>query len=129
MLVQFQSVAIAESVGVDFGTDAAQPGHLPDLDREGFLYAVDADTPNKPAKGVNADGEWISVTYTLQSGKTFDDVLDGLRDGVIVVGIHAQAFADGGSASYIASVVPVPGAVLLGMLGIGAAGMRLRRAV
>jgi hypothetical protein len=128
VLVNFKSVSIDQSDGVYYPADGeASPGHLPDYDPKlGVLYSTDS---TKPATGVNVLGEWITLTYTLQNGVSFDGVLDGLEDGTIVIGVHVTAFADGGSASFLAtpSVVPIPGAVLLGMLGLGTAGLRLRR--
>ena len=46
--------------------------------------------------GVNP-GEFVSVLFNLQPGKTLQNVLDSLKDSSLRVGFHVQAFGDGGS--------------------------------
>jgi hypothetical protein len=125
--------------GVDFGLGAT-PANLPAGKSISPAFetspglAADSAAPVQP-NGVNP-GEWLGVLVNLQNGNTFGSVLDALALGVTTpetsgslrVGIHVQGFAGGGSESFInGAVVPVPGAILLGMLGLGAAGLKLRR--
>jgi len=124
---------ITSSAGVAFD-DPATPGNLPSGNTASppFMttanFSADSDTPIM-ANGVNSASEWLGITFNLINGKTYADTLAALGDGSLRIGLHVQAIGTtGGSDSYV-NVVPVPGAVLLGFLGLGYAGMRLRREV
>ena len=86
----------------------------------GFL--ADSNPPVQP-NGVNP-GEWLKIKFTLQSFRTYADVISELTDGSLRIGIHVQGFAGGESASFVNNPVPVPAAVwlfgsgLLGLIGI-----------
>jgi len=93
--------------GVDFSQFASPPnlpaGHdcTPDFDvTAGFL--ADSNPPTQP-NGVNASTEYLDITFSLQGGQTFDDVIAELATGALRIGIHVQAFGDGGSESFINS--------------------------
>jgi hypothetical protein len=100
-------------------------------------FSADSDNPTW-SNGVNP-GEWLGVIFTLQPGKNFDSIIDALELGLALtstsdptgslrIGIHVQGFDNGGSESFInGEKVPLPAAVLLGLLGLGAAGIRLRK--
>lgn len=128
--------------GVDF-SQGASPPDLPGGNSinpqftvtAGFL--ADSDSP-VAANGVNP-GEWLGVIFNLQSGKNYADVLSALTAGnnlgagdnpagTLRVGMHVQAFGDGGSASFVSNafVVPVPAALWL--LGSAIAGLGLTTA-
>jgi hypothetical protein len=103
--------------GVDF-TQGANPPNLP-CDQNvvppfettaGFL--ADSDPPVQP-NGVNP-GEWVSIIFNLQSGKTFADVVSELNTEELRIGIHVQGFASGGSESFITGT---PTAVTLASFG------------
>lgn len=126
------------SPGVNF-SEGASPGNLPagnsivpPFDATVTLSAS-SDPPVQP-NGVNP-GEWLGVLFNLQDGKGFADVINAMDLGVsdpgssdsLRVGIHVQGFADGSSESFVH--VPAPAALLLGMLGLSAAGVRLRKFV
>jgi hypothetical protein len=71
---------------------------VPDFDvTAGF--SADSDPPAQP-NGVNPT-EWLDITFDLQSGQTFDDVVAQLNSGALRIGIHVQGFANGGSESFI----------------------------
>lgn len=78
-------------------------------------------------------GEWVGITLNLQAGSSFGDVIAALNDESLRVGLHAQAFADGGSESFVngpgpGTPVPEPGTLLLlGGAISGLAGLRRRR--
>jgi len=93
--------------GVDFSQFASPPnlpaGHdcTPDFDvTAGFL--ADSNPPTQP-NGVNASTEYLDITFSLQGGQTFDDVIAELSTGALRIGVHVQAFGDGGSESFINS--------------------------
>jgi len=119
-------VAISNSAGVQFAQDAT-PSNLPGGNSisPSFItiagLSADSDAPVQP-NGVNP-GESLGIKFNLQSGATYNDVLSGLDDGSLRIGIHVQGFADGGSESFVNDgVIPAPGAVLLasfGMLCVG----------
>jgi len=91
--------------------------------------------------GVNP-GEYVGILFDIEVGKVFDDVINALNVGFdpydplnydgtnwlkdnLRIGIHVQGFDGDGSESFVA--VPVPGAVLLGLIGLGVAGLKLRK--
>jgi len=91
--------------GVDFSQFASPPnlpaGHdcTPDFDvTAGFL--ADSNPPVEP-NGVNHPTEWLDITFNLQGGQAFDDVVAELSTGALRIGIHVQGFANGGSESFI----------------------------
>ncbi len=104
----------------------------------GFL--ADSDAP-PVANGVNP-GETVGIVFDIGS-KTFADVINainvgfdpsnytgsGIHDGWIEpslrIGIHVQGFDGGGSEGFI--MTPIPASVVLGMLGLGVAGLKLRK--
>jgi hypothetical protein len=127
--------------GVSFASFGS-PGNLPGGGGYGFAADFWA-TANHPAglnkNGVDNIGQWVTIPFTLASGKHFDDLLDALQLGfanptqaedTLRVGIHVGSIgASGRSDSFIdpPTVVPLPGAFVLGALGLSAAGWRLRR--
>jgi hypothetical protein len=75
------------------------------------------------------------MDYSLQTGKSFNDVLTELGDGRLRLGLHVRSFSDGLSASFVNKPTPpvlntpVPAAAwLLGSGLIGLAGIGHRRA-
>jgi hypothetical protein len=128
---------------VDFWQDKINPGNLPswenlDPDFHATL-ALSVDTEKNAASGVNG-GETLGLVFDLINQKTFSDVLAAINLGFtnpdpgptpkysLRVGLHVGDFGPNGeSQSFIMSPpVPLPGAVLLGSLGLGVAACRLR---
>jgi hypothetical protein len=121
--------SITNMTGVSFSQGAAPP-NLPGGNMLSPAFSTstglsaDSNPPAQP-NGVNP-GEQLSLTMTLNPGKTFGDVIAALNVGgsALRVGIHVQGFADGGSESFI-NQVPAPGAAAL--LGLGALAVGRRR--
>jgi hypothetical protein len=96
---------------------------------DGKVYSAVKDTG---LGGVNA-GESLSIQFVLGEDFDFTDVISTLNlsgesihhPGTVQIGIHAMGLPGGKSDWMIAT--PVPGAALLGLLGLGYAGMRLRK--
>jgi len=118
-----------EEVGVKFLADSAQGGGLPGLSKQAS-YVLQASVDSEPPvskNGINSNADLLRLTFDLFPGATYDSVVQGMQTGKFLIGLHVQAIGSAGdSDSYI---TPVPGALLLGSLGLGYAGMRLRRAV
>jgi len=118
-----------------FFTEGATPRSLPGWPGPAIkatdVFSADSAPPVQP-NGINP-GESLDVLFTLTDERTFQDVIsalnagitDPMASGVLTIGIHGQGFADGGSESFVHA--PLPAAVLLGMLGLGVAGLKLRK--
>jgi hypothetical protein len=125
---------IIDGPGVSF-SQGAHPRNLSGGAAIGFEttlgLSADADSPVE-RNGVNP-GESLGILFNLQSGKTFQSVIEALDIGAanplcadsLRIGIHVQGLPDNQSDLFLHA--PVPGAVLLGLLGLGAAGVKLRR--
>lgn len=116
---------ITSSAGVSFSQGSAPP-NLPGGNSvvpafDGSALTADANNP-PPANGVqnsDATGEYLTVTFNLLAGKSWNDVLTSMTlpgfpietpaNSWLRVGVHVQAFQDGNSASFINNpVTPIP---------------------
>lgn len=126
--------------GVSFVSDGT-PDHLsaPSAYQFDDFWATAKNPAGLGKKGVDV-GEWVTIPFTLAGEKTFDDLVRALDLGAadptvaertLRVGIHVGSIGTSGqSDAFIdppTTVVPLPGAFLLGMLGLSAAGWRLRK--
>ena len=120
---------------------SANPGELPsgeNLEPEfettaGFL--ADAGKGG-PTNGVNP-GESVGIVFDLQSGMNFDDVMKAIYagfeleegddpKGTLRIGMHVISIGEAETSDTFI-MTPVPGAMILGLLGLGAAGLKLRK--
>ena len=117
--------------------------NLPSGGNVGFYatagFNVDAD-PAPAHNGVHP-GDFLEIIFDLKKDpfdvlQTYDDVLNDLATGNLRIGLHVQRlpgiddgdpdWATRESDSFV-NVVPVPGAALLGALGLSVSGHILRR--
>lgn len=133
---------IINGFGVDFLQDEGAAWTFPGGNAitpkftETALFGALADNP-APFRGVNPD-EQVGILFNLKDDKVYEDVLDAISlglnpltaglDDALRIGIHVIGFPDqpgSDSESYI--LVPVPATILLGLLGLGVGGWKLRR--
>jgi hypothetical protein len=96
----------------------------------GYLLEPLDNADANPASSVNGihAGESLGVLFDLRPGRTYADVIAGMIDQAIIVGVNAQGFG-----SYRETFVavplhtPAPGALLLGSLGVGIVGLLHKR--
>ncbi len=118
---------------VDF-SQPATPDHLPGFDPADYDSLVfgsiadlaDAD-PSPAFNGVHA-GETLGVLFDLVDGKIYQDVINGINTGQIIIGVKSQGFGNY-SESFTTTTIPAPGAVVLGSIGIAFVGWLRRRRV
>jgi hypothetical protein len=121
---------------------AGENANPPFETHEGFS----ADSQNT-ATGVDENLESVGILYTLQNDATFNDVITALMVGFdplnngyynadndwiwtadhIRIGIHVRSIGPGSGYSQSFILTPVPGAAILGLLGLSVVGIKLRK--
>lgn len=135
--------AIHGSSGVSFSQGAAPPdlpaGNTvtpPFHTTAGFLADSDPPTSKHGVQNSDATGEWLTIDFLLQDGKSFADVLAALAlpagGDWLRVGLHVQAFAGGFSESFInnpviVTAIPEPGIHAMLLVGLGLVGAMAHR--
>lgn len=125
---------ITQSAGVSYYKPAT-PANLPGGNTIDFVttagLSAQANNP-QVANGVNSASEWVALKFDILWG-TYENVINALDLGLTTVerslrvGLRAQGIGgpDGDSDGFVHA--PVPGAFLLGMIGLTAAGLKLRK--
>lgn len=117
---------VIDGPGVDF-EPGANPPDLPGGQNASPPFEVTAGflAQSIPSPAMNGAGptEWVAIEFALQNGQTFADVISELATGELRIGLHAIAFASGGSESLINRPIPEPGSAPL--LGLGVLGIAL----
>lgn len=105
----------------------ANPTNLPGGNTAGFTAdtALSAQRSSSPSGGADV-GEYVSILYNLVAGKSFADVINAMNLALMRVGLHVQGIGGSGGTSD-SFLTPVPGAVILGVLGLGIVGWKLRK--
>lgn len=127
----------AQSPGVSFSIGASPP-NLPVGPVYDFYATAGADS-NAPVmkNGVSGAGEYVSWTFALQSGASYQDVTNALNAGTLRIGALVPG-TSGGSSSFINScgmgascsqtpTVPLPASLWLMVGALGSLGWVARR--
>lgn len=126
--------------GVDFDSDpnpANMPGGNSLYPKFAATAALSVGAEPKVKPNGIGPGEHLELLYTLADSKTIDDVIAALNLGFATpnpgasnslrIGMHIQGVGADGEFSDTLLLTPIPGSVFLGLLGMGIAGVKLRR--
>ncbi|NJM49332.1 MAG: PEP-CTERM sorting domain-containing protein [Alkalinema sp. RU_4_3] len=58
--------------------------------------------------GTAGQNEWLSVLFDLGANKTLKSVMDEIQAGNLRIGMHVQAFSNGGSEAFVNALPPIP---------------------
>jgi hypothetical protein len=126
----------AQSKGVSYSIGASPP-NLPVGTVYDFYATVSADSnPPTVPNGVNAVGEYVTWSFTMASGISYDSVIKAIDTGVLRFGLLVPGYS-GGSSSFINSCglggcsqtpsVPLPASLWLMFGAIGGLAAFARR--
>ena len=114
------------------------PGNLPGAP-PGFVATALYSADNGNGDGLD-NGESVALVFDLASGKTWSDIMAAINEGFInnyesldsltdlAIGLHVRSIgSDGQSQSFV--MTPLPATILLGLLGLGMGGWKLRKSL
>jgi hypothetical protein len=131
---------VENSTGVLFGRDediGTEPADLPGGNSLDVPFVTtehySADTPTgSPELGINASGEYAAMVFEVDGGLSavMEALNLGFTDpaayGSLRIGLHVISIGEAEcSDSYV--LTPLPGAAILGLIGLGIAGIKLRK--
>lgn len=110
------------------------PDNLPGWNRPPSVLVHSTGTEGNTSNGIDAANEWLKLEFLLKDDPegfdaTYARMLADLRDGDFVIGVKVQSIGCKDDSGCYITTTPVPAAALLGFLGLGAAGLKLRRFV
>ena len=126
----FVDVSTASVAGVGHTFDTANPvnpGNPPGVAPWTTVFSIDSDTQGPaPNDGLDDSQDLLTVMFDLQSGKTFDDVVNAINGSTIRTAFHVRSIDGGGSDSYVSGggtggdqPVPEPSTYALFLFGLG----------
>lgn len=99
-----------------------------------FFNETDSVLANSPPpdNGINNSDDWVKLTFAYTG--TFTNLIDQINAGwmgpsdTLRIGLHVQSIPyTGGTKSNSFILVPLPATILLGLLGLGVGGLKLRK--
>ncbi|MDD5134373.1 MAG: hypothetical protein PHP01_03055 [Phycisphaerae bacterium] len=122
--------SILESTGVNFSFGKVTPKSLPAGNNltpafpKKPAFSADSDSPTSH-NGINP-AEWLKITFTLNTGKNLDDVIDAIAKGGTTsqnnlrIGLHIQSLPCGhDSVSAINNNTPIPEPATIALFALG----------
>ncbi|MDX2148266.1 MAG: hypothetical protein SFZ23_12160 [Planctomycetota bacterium] len=125
--------------GARFVGGGANPGNLPGGNGLTTPFqavgSFSADAQGNPSRGLDVATDFLTMTFRLSDGGTFDSLVAALRNGDLRLGLHVRAIGDDGkSDSFVSTpppppitVIPLPSAAASAFVGLLALGGIRRR--
>jgi len=114
-------------VGLTDFAPGATPANIPAGNTVGFSANTALSAKRSTAAGGVNVGEYVSLLYNIVVTKSFTDVINAMDLALMRIGLHVQGINPTGVNQSDTFITPVPGAAILGLLGLGVAGLKLRK--